>query len=229
MRISSDSTVLASASHPCVGRNRSSRAYTPSSTVTFIAHCDCQSTRSTPYSLNAGGTNRSGMSWALPVASKYTRWPSHSPDAAARKSASVSAVATDAARSDDVRRVGTSGGVPVPMMLADDRDGARGCRGCDAARAGGGVRRVERGGSVRRRHLKRRGRSSRRGGGRLRWASTVSDGSGELIIDLIFFFSVGDDPMFPASRCPVSVVRGWSGFDTRAAAEASLRLRSRAR
>ena len=33
----------------------------------------------------------------MPVASKYTRWPSHSPDAAARKSASVSAVATDAA------------------------------------------------------------------------------------------------------------------------------------
>ena len=114
------------------------------------------------------------------------------------------------------------------MMLADDRDGARGCRGCDAARAGSGVRRVERGRSMRRRHL-RRVRSSRWGGGRLRWASTVSDGSGELIIDLIFFFSVGDDISFPASRCTVSVVRGWSGFDTRAAAEASLRLRSRAR
>ena len=67
----------------------------PSPGVTHMAHWLCQSTKTWPHSLNAGGMNFSGMGAGVPRASKYTRWPSHSPLAAAAKSASIEAGAAE--------------------------------------------------------------------------------------------------------------------------------------
>ena len=134
--------MLLSASHPAVGRKRSSRAYTAasrSSGSTRIAHWLCQSTRTWPHSLNAGGRTLSGSGAGAPEASKYTRWPSHSPLAAAANAASTRANEDDAEADADAdaearagvrgprarERRGRSDAPPIEARRADDADIAR--------------------------------------------------------------------------------------------------------